>query len=301
MSFIKRVPEPIAGVMLAFVALGNLIGPGTTGRLICGIIALIIWLMLTLKIISDLGAFKEKMKDPVVSAVMGTYPMALIVGATYVKPSVPFLGWAMWIIGLVMMACLMLYYLFNFILNNFSWEKVFPGWFIVYVGMVVASVTGKAFVPALGRGIFWAGFVFYLILLPVVLYRVLIYKNAKPPLKPTRMIIAAPGSLCLAGYLSIMEEKSRLFVICLLVLSQVLYLFSLTSLKNIGKFFPSFSAYTFPTVITAMAIKMSAKFLENPTLQTIAKIEFWIATIVTAYVLIQYFVAMFSTPKVAKN
>lgn len=301
MSFIKRVPEPIAGVMLAFVALGNLIGVGTTGRMICGIIALIIWLMLTTKIISDLGAFKQKMKDPVVSAVMGTYPMALIVGATYVKPNVLILGWAMWIIGLVFMTCLMIYYLFNFILVNFSWDKVFPGWFIVYVGMVVASVTGKAFLPGLGRSIFWAGFIFYLILLPIVLYRVLIYKNAKPPLKPTRMIIAAPGSLCLAGYLSIMEEKSRIFVICLLALSQILYLFSLTSLRHINKFFPSFSAYTFPTVISAMAIKMSAKFLELPVLKTIATVEFWIATIITAYVLIKYFISIFTTPKTANN
>lgn len=299
MKIIKRIPEPIAGVMLAFVALGNLIGQETVGRKLCGIVALILFLGLTTKIISDLDSFKSKMKDPIVAAVMGTYPMAMIVGATYIKPFVPFLAWVFWIGGLILMACLMIYFCKSFIINNFGWPKVFPGWFIVYVGMVVASVTGKAFIPALGRIIFWIGFIFYIILIPVVMYRVLVFKQAKPPLKPTRMIIAAPGSLCLAGYLSIIDNKSATFVIFLLILSQVLYLFALTSLKNVKNFFPSFSAYTFPTVITAMAMKMSAAFLENGTLMAIARVEFWIAVVLCIYVLIAYCKAIFAKPNEA--
>ena len=57
-------------------------------------------------------------------------------------------------------------------LRRFRLADVYPTYFIAFVGIVVASVTSAAFDrQALGFGIFWFGFIAYLILLAVVTAR----------------------------------------------------------------------------------------------------------------------------------
>ena len=87
---------------------------------------------------------KEDMQNPIMASVSGTFPMALMLLSTYVKP---FIGpAAMYIrffaIGLHIV--LIVYFTVKFILK-LQLPKVFASYYIVYVGIAVAAVTAPAF------------------------------------------------------------------------------------------------------------------------------------------------------------
>lgn len=86
--------------------------------------------------------------------------------------------------------------------------KVFASYYIVYVGIVVASVTAPAYEKlAIGSAAFWFGFVTLILLLILVTYRYVTVKEVPDPAKPLICIYAAPTSLCIAGYVqSVMPE-----------------------------------------------------------------------------------------------
>ena len=190
---------------------------------------------------------------------------------------------------------LIIYFTKNYIFK-FDIKKVFPSYFVVYVGIVVGSVTAPAF-NALGIGqiIFWFGFISYLVLLPIVLYRVFKTKGIPEPAIPTITIFAAPASLCLAGYMSSFAVKNMFLVgfltglSLLMTFGVLLYMIKMLRLK----FYPSYAAFTFPFVISAIAIKKTNGFLisagkEIGLLKRLVLIEELIAVLIVIYVLIRY-------------
>ena len=84
---IKKVPIPLCGVMLGAAALGNLLQSYSEGiRYVCGIFAAFLLILVLLKLIMFPGAVKEDMGNPIMASVSGTFPMALMILSTYVKP-----------------------------------------------------------------------------------------------------------------------------------------------------------------------------------------------------------------------
>ena len=74
-----------------------------------------------------------------------------------------------------------------------------------------------------GEIVVWIALVLYFALLPVILKRIMFQKMTEASAVPLITILTAPGSLCLAGYLSVFKEGSALFVALMLVLSQAIY------------------------------------------------------------------------------
>ena len=115
----------------------------------------------------------------------------------------------------------------------------------------------------LGEVIVWIALVLYFALLPIILKRVVHQKLTERAAVPLITILTAPGSLCLAGYLSVFEQGSAWFVAFMLLLSQTIYFCVVAYMKNmlaVG-FYPSYAAFTFPLVISATAMFKSALFL----------------------------------------
>ncbi len=74
---LKKIPLPICGLILAIAGLGNLIQSYSENlRLILGLIATIMFIVVTIKIVSDISSFKEEMKNPIIASVISTYSMA---------------------------------------------------------------------------------------------------------------------------------------------------------------------------------------------------------------------------------
>nr|WP_307992242.1 TDT family transporter [uncultured Niameybacter sp.] len=294
-AFLKKTPMPIVGLMLACAALGNLVQSyGEMYRNIMGAIALILFIGATVKFACDMPGLKNELDNPVAASVFPTYSMGIMLLATYIKPYSPNVAYVVWSVGILLHITLIIIFSMKYI-RNFSMKKVFPSWFIVYVGIAVAAVTGKAFNQTVGQVAFLFAVIAYLVLLFVISKRVLIVKEIPEPALPTLVIFAAPGSLCLAGYLNSFDNKNFIVFILLLVVSQGFYIFALSKLVNLLKlkFYPSYSAFTFPLVISALALKLSNGFLVNQgitisILPMLIKVEELIAILIVFYVLIRY-------------
>ncbi|MDW7667345.1 MAG: TDT family transporter [Bacillota bacterium] len=295
-KLIKNTPIPIAGLMLGLAAAGNLLQSyGTSYRYILGALSGIIFIILTLKAISNPKCIKEGFQNPVVASVMPTFSMGVMLLSTYINPYLQTAAKIIWFAGLIIHILLIIYFTKKYIIK-FNIKKVFPSYFIVYVGIICASVTAPAYgLVTLSQYIFWFGFISYILLLPVVLYRVLKTKEIPEPALPTITIFAAPASLCLAGYLNSFPEKNILMVGFLGILSFVMFISVIAYMPKMLriKFYPSYSAFTFPFVITAIAIKGTNGFLANssngiPYLGYFVNfLEIWSILMVT-YVLIKY-------------
>ncbi len=281
MNFLKRVPLPLSGVALGFAALGNLLSAyNMSFKVICGVLAFIGLILITGKYLSDIEAFTTDMKNPVIASVSGTYTMALMLLAVYVKPVVPAFAIALWYIAVLLHFILMIYFTLNIVLKikiPDEMMKIAASFFIVYVGIVVASVTAPAFKNmALGQLCFWIGFILYIPFFIYVSYRYIKLGNKKIEAKALACIYAAPASLCVAGYIGSFEQKNILFLGGLYIFSLLMYLVGtavaidlfVSFVKNNDfKFYPSFAGLTFPFVISAIATKQFNAVLTKTDIQ----------------------------------
>ena len=152
----------------------------------------------------------------------------------------------------------------------------------------------------------------HLQLVPVADRRVLLIlvtmRYVKKPVpdsvKPVICIYAAPTSLCIAGYIQSVTPKSLSLLTVLWAVATVLFLLACVKFVQYFKlpFFPSYAAYTFPFVISAIASKQlmaCAANMGSPMgfLSTVVLVETIIATCTTLYALIRYLVFLFTAPK----
>ena len=281
MSFFKRVPLPLCGVALGFAALGNLLAAYSPYlKTLCGILAFVGILFVTCKYLTMPDAFVTDMKNPVTASVSGTYTMTLMLLAGYIKPILPVFAMILWYVAIVLHFVLIVYFTLNFILKikiPDDLMKVVASYFIVYVGIVVASVTAPAFNNiALGKICFLIGFILYIPLFFYVSFRYIKLGNKKIEAKALACIYAAPASLCVAGYISSFEQKNAEFLSILYDFSFVSYLIAVlvildvfknyTADKKKHRFYPSYAGFTFPFVISAIAGKqfyMVSKSIEH--------------------------------------
>lgn len=295
-DMIKKVPVPLCGVMLGFAALGNLLQSYGEGiRYACGIVAAFLLILILLKFICFPQMIKEDMKNPIMASVAGTFPMALMLLSTYVKPFIGPAAKYIWFFAIGLHIALILYFTVKFIIK-LELSKVFASYYIVYVGIAVAAVTAPAYEQlAVGSAAFWFGFVTLVALLVLVTVRYVKCPNVPEPAQPLICIYAAPTSLCIAGYVQSVTPKSRTFLLAMLVVATVLYVFALVKAASYLKlkFYPSYAAFTFPFVISAIASKQTMACLANmgspiPALQYLVLIETVIAVVFVVYTFVRF-------------
>lgn len=293
---IKKVPVPLCGVMLGTAALGNLLQSYSEGvRYVCGVVAGLLLVLVLLKWILFPKMVKEDLGNPIMASVAGTFPMALMLLSVYVKPFIGQAAFYIWILAILLHIALIIYFTVKFVVK-LQMPKVFASYYIVYVGIAVASITAPAYEQLkIGAAAFWFGFVCLLALLVLVTIRYVKYPNVPDPAKPLICIYAAPMSLCIAGYVQSVTPKSAGFLLGMFVVACVLYVFALV--KAIGflrmPFFPSYASFTFPFVISAIASKQTMACLANlgqpmPALQYVVLVETIIAVVFVAYVLVRF-------------
>ena len=304
-NMIKKVPVPLCGVMLGFAALGNLLQSYGEGiRSLCGIVAAFLLVLVLLKLVMYPQMIKEDMKNPIMASVAGTFPMALMLLSTYVKPYIGVVAMYIWFFAIGLHLVLIVYFTMKFILK-LEMPKVFASYYIVYVGIAVAAVTAPAYEQlGIGSAAFWFGFVTLVALLILVTIRYVKCPNVPEPAQPLICIYAAPTSLCIAGYVQSVTPKSKTFLLAMLAVATVIYIFALV--KAIGylklKFYPSYAAFTFPFVISAIATKQTMACLANmgspmPVLQYVVLGETIIAVAFVVYTFVRFMGFIFASNK----
>lgn len=301
-KIIKKVPLSLSGVMLGFAALGNLLQSyGEEIRYTCGLAALFLLLLLLLKLVMFPKAIKEDMQNPIMASVSGTFPMALMLLSTYIRPFINTGAKVLWFLAISLHIALIIYFTVKFMLK-LQMPKVFASYFIVYVGIAVAAVTAPVFEEVkVGTFAFWFGLITFILLFVLITVRYIKYKNIPESAKPLFCIYAAPMSLCIAGYVQSVTPKSKEFLLTMLGVATVLYIVAF--IKAIGylklKFYPTYAAFTFPFVISAIATKQTMVCLVNmkqpiSVLQYVVLIETVIAVLFVIYTFVRFMQFIFT-------
>ena len=265
MNYVQKIPVAICGVALGFAALGNLFKTSFEGLYFaCGIISIALLALYTLKFIVSTKTVLRELSDPIGLSVSATYPMAVMLISVYLKADIGDAAQLFWFAGIVLhILCIALFT--SRYIAKFDWENVHASWFIVYVGIVVASVTAPAFnfETSVGTVAFWFGFICLVVLFIVVSIRYVKYRPVPDFTESLACIYAAPTSLCISGYIQSITPKFVPFLLVMLAIASIIYVVSpVWCIRCFTKpFFPSHAAFTFPFVICVIARTQTSAYL----------------------------------------
>ena len=293
MNLIERLPIPLTGIILATLSLGNLLQDVHPYlRYLFASIGIVILILMLLKVVLYPKSIKDDFKNPVAVSSSGTFSMSLMILSTYLIPFTSGFAFAIWIIGIALHILLVIYFTYHFIIRKFDISTVYPSYWIVYVGITMASITAQF------HGIYDEGFIFFVIgfigmlsSTPIVLYREFIYKKIPDANKPLTCIFTALFSILIVGYVNSAPNISNEFLIGLYAVACIFYIFAFCkfiTFRNLD-FYPSFAAFTFPFVISALATKgVQSTIGPHFGLNIILTIETAIAVAFVVYVLVRY-------------
>ena len=293
MNIIKNIPIPITGLILALLSLGNLlqdIHPHV--RYLFGAIGVVLIILVVLKVIQYPSDIKNDFKNPIIVSSSGTFSMSLMLLSTYLSTFMPSIGYTIWIIGISLHILLMIYFTYNFIIRNFDITTVYPSYWIVFVGITMGAITAPTYgLEEMGFIFFMIGFIAMLVTTPVIIYRYVGHDEIPDMNKPLICIFTALFSILIVGYLNSSKTASIEFITVLYLIACLFYIFALYKLieyRNLD-FYPSFSAFTFPFVISAIATKGVLKTVgSNIALSLILTFETIISIVIVFYVLSEY-------------
>ncbi len=296
---IRRIPIPVCGVMLGVAALGNMLQSYSEAlKMVCGAAAAFLLVLILLKSIRYPEMIREDMNSPVLAGVAGTFPMALMILSTYVKPFMWQTAYYIWLFAIALHLVLIIYFTIRFVLHC-VFKNVFTSWFVVYVGIGSAGVTAAAFErTGIGTASFWFALITFFPLLVIITARYLKYP-VPDPLKPLAGIYAAPMSLCIVAYIQSVQIKSYTALMVMWAAASILYVYALVSSFGLLKtFYPSFAGFTFPFVISATATRQLMVCATNmghplPWMNIIAVVQTMIAVLMVVYVYARYMAFLF--------
>lgn len=296
---VEKYPTGIGGLALGILGLGaswGLIFKGAYlgATLISLAVGLLFLAPLLYKFIKHPHLLISDLKHPVAGSTVPASSMALMIIGSILSHWWFVLGISLWSFAIAAHLVFFLTFIFHRIKKPVV-NDIIPSWFVPPVGIVTACVT----VPSLAYThfasyIFAFGICAYFIMLPIVLIKLFTTEKLDHVRAPTLAILAAPASLCLAGYLTIAAHPNLLLTLllfsisCLMLLSIYLLLIYLLRLP----FSPAFSCLTFPLAISTTAMYKISNFAATiPELSKHAAVlhgfaigELIIATLVITYV-----------------
>ncbi|MBS3797647.1 TDT family transporter [Pseudoalteromonas sp. BDTF-M6] len=297
-SRLTKVPTPLAGLALGIASLGwcweNIAGMNGVAQATGALIATALLLLVLAKFITHPRTLVEDLRHPITGSVVPTFAMATMVVSSALSVITPLLAKGLWLLAILLHSGFFALFVYHR-LSDFHLEHMVPSWFIPPIGIIVADVTfpGGTLRP-IAEALLIFGMAMYALMLPLMLYRLLFNEQVADTAKPTLAVLAAPASLSLAGYLSLVHSPSPLVIGVLLTLAvlmtSVVYLafFKLLRLP----FSPGYAAFTFPLVIGATALFKVADWMTVTGWQareigwviSLAQLELMVATSIVVYV-----------------
>lgn len=290
----QHIPSPLAALALGLASLGGCLDTAlqldgmvqrASALLACGLVALVV-----LKFCVNPHVLRQELAHPILGSVLPTLAMALMIVSVALPASIAL---PLWCGAVLVHSCLFVAFL-RYRLPNLQLSQLIPGWFVPPIGIVTAVATSPdAISPQLIASLFWFGFIAYLLMLPIMLYRLRYGGQLPVAAKPSFAILAAPASLCLTGYLSFAINPSAWLVLPLLLLALLMTAIIYIALPSLLRlpFTPAFAAYTFPLVIGATALFKVSAVLQQWQWSQLATMVYWlayvellIATLVCSYV-----------------
>lgn len=264
MKILKDYPLPISGLFLSMLTLGNILQTYSNSiRVMIGIAIFLLYIIYIQKLIFCFSDVMNAVNtNPLVASSFPVIAMASVVLSSYIKPFSSEIANFLWYGALVFYTFYIPYFTYRYI-KGFKITNVFATWYIVYVGIAIIGIFSRVSGNyTVGQFTFWFGLVTFLILLPIICYRVLKYPNITDLQRPSLIVLAAPASLLFLSYYFSVAEKNSAMLIFLFVLSILFYVIALFLLPRILKqdFYPTLSATTFPMVTGAFVSRLMAEY-----------------------------------------
>ena len=295
MNIIKNLPLAITGLILAILSLGKIFTDFSSIFFIIG--SLLIFLIL-LKLVLHFDAFNNELNNLIALSTFGTFSMALMLFSTYLKPLfMPLsqsIAFGIWILGIIIHLSILLIFTKKYVIDKFDMETVFATWWIVYIGITMASITAPAYnLQQYGFIFFGIGFILMIPTLILVSYRYLKFTAIDNQFKPFICIYTALFSILIVGYVNALTINENFLSIiyigaCIFYIFAIYHAIRLLIFERL-EFVPSFSAFTFPFVISTIATGEAYKFFGFSLLNYIFYIQGIIALILVIYVSYKYF------------
>ena len=295
MNIIKKLPLAITGLILAILSLGKIFTDYSNIFLIIGSLLI---LLILIKFIFENELFCKELNNLIPLSTFGTFSMALMLLSTYINPIHPsftkYIALGIWIIGILLHIFIIIQFTRKYVLKNFDIGNVYASWWIVYIGITMAAITAPAFnLAQYGYIFFGFGFILMIPTLILVSYRYIKYNEIDDKNKPFICIYAAILSILLVGYVNSFAINGT-FLKLIYIIACIFYIFALFNaikfliIERI-KFMPSFSAFTFPFVISAIATGAVYNFFKINLLNYLFNIQGIIALILVIFVGYNYF------------
>ncbi|WP_081738340.1 SLAC1 family transporter [Methanobrevibacter oralis] len=292
-KFFNNLPLSISGIMLAILSLGNIFEKFKYIFLALGFIIL---LLLIFKLIFSFNSFKSELDTVIGLSSFGTFSMSLMSISAYFAPftqSSVLLWYLAILIHIVIIICFTKKYLFD----SFNIEDVHASWWIVYIGLTMASITSPAHSFSEYAYIFF-NFTFALMIPTLILisYRYFKFPLKEDSAKPLICIYTALFSILLVGYVS-SYEIDKVFITVIYIIAIIFYIFSFYNfvINQKIEFYPTFAAFTFPFVISAIATKDVYNVFQLDFLGFISTFENLIALILVIYISSLFFKHYFTS------
>nr|WP_314900223.1 TDT family transporter [uncultured Deefgea sp.] len=311
---IRGLPTPVAGFALGISGLGICLDSAfaAQGRIetVTATLAVCLLIALCTRVALHPDTFKADLKHPVVGSVAPTFAMALMMVSHGISLYWPAVGSAVWLLAVL----IHVYFLVAFIRyrrRDFSLHHMVPSWFVPPVGIAVAAVAWTGEVGSFTYILAWACMAFalacYVVMMPMMFYRIMFRESIPVGAQPTIAILAAPASLTLAAYLKVAITPYPLLVIIMLGLAITMTLIVYGAFIHLLRlpFSPGYAAFTFPMAIGATALyKVEAIFVQWKVpaemirqIDVLGRIELGIATVVISYVAIRFVMFLFQSPR----
>lgn len=306
-----NIPVAITGISLGFITLGNLWGDfgALWIRAFANFFAATAVTLMLIKICLHPKKSFDEMQHCLIGSFYPTIAMTLMVFSGFIARTFgkPF-GQAVWLFAIVLFIILAgLFILAQ--TQNFHWKHVVPSWFIPTVGIGVAAVSSPAVETTyVSRSIFYIAFGLYIIMLLAFLYRIATHGKVEDDKRVTLAIIAAPASVCLAGYLATFSSPNPILLSVLVPLALLSTAYVYTLLPQLLKipFHPGLAPLTFPLAVGSVAIQRFAHYLDSINsiwatfVNQLFYIELFVATLVIGYIVYKLLSLLFYKLSVSK-
>jgi len=229
------------------------------GRLVAALAAIafvVIAAFYGAKLVTFRAAVMADLNHPVRMSFAATFSVSLILLGTLSLGPLPRVSAALWSAGTLIHLVLTLYVLTAWVYQpRFEIQHISPVWFIPAVGNILVPIAG---VHHAGNELNWfffsIGFLFWVVLFVIVMYRMIFHHPLPDRLLPTLFILIAPPA---AGFLSYVALTGSIDAFARVLYYGALFLtiWLLTQARRFIKlpFFLSWWAYSFPLAAVTVA------------------------------------------------
>ncbi|MGL4818816.1 MAG: TDT family transporter [Bacilli bacterium] len=281
----KNIPIAYSGIALGVMGLANTWGMvgHSFFRHIAVLLAATVLIVHAVRFIRFPAHVFKEMQDSYLGAFYSTYSMLFILVAGYTGSK------TLYLVGIV------LHLLISWTFMRAAWKNrktidIVPAYFVPPVGICIAAVAGtQVGLQQFSQLVFWYGFLFFILVFPFIVRRIPHVPESK---HPAIIIVAAPASLCLAGYLTAFPNPNIWIVGFLGTVAVCCTLYAYYRLPALlaRPFFPGLAPLTFPLAIGSLAMRKLTDFLLSvaPQLAIVTEqlfyIELVIATSIIMYI-----------------